>query len=472
MRRVILKGLRILGLGLVIYFLFGLGQLEAEEGESSGLEFVSQNNLPPVVRISETNKKRLIEFQKKQLRFVYQDGFRLKDMYRSGPYVRGEIDIAGTGFALAGLCVAAERGLISREKAAEFAYLTIMRALELQRSSRTSYAGFLYHFYLWDQRENRFYHKEDVEVSTIDTALLLAGIITAGEYFGGGLRDKAEEFYSQINWKEFFDGRRRQFHMAYRDGRFFGWWDYYTDEILLISLLAIGAPNPDFRVFPEDAFSSFQINFGRYNLGSEYVYSWWGSLFTYIYAHIFFDFERLGPDKFSRVDWWENSRRAIEADIAFCRDHGYPEYVWGLSACWSRKKPNWDEWEYRSAVGGGLSGEGLRYDNQKNGVWPIAPFITIATLPFFDLENDFKNNPAFLAWDFMERNIYNHEGFVVESLDAHSLDAQGRPRQNSNYIVGMDILTAALMIENALSGLIWEHFMRNQYVQRACELVF
>jgi len=428
---------------------------------------VAVKNIP-----SDFNKKRLLEFQNKQLKFVYQENFRLKDLYRSGPYVKGEIDIAGTGFALAGLCIAVEHGLISREKAQDFAFSTIMRCLELQQGPKTSFAGFLYHFYLWDQAAERFYHKADVEISTIDTALLLAGIVTAGEYFGGQVKAKAEEFYIQINWKEFFDFSRRQFHMAWRDSKFFGYWNYYTDEILLISLFAIGAPNPEFRVFPEDAFSGFQVNFGRYNLADEYVYSWWGSLFTYLYAHIFFDFRKLGPDKFYHVDWWENSRRAIEADIAYCRDDNYPENVWGLSACWSRVRSNRDEWEYRFDVGAGLSGEGLRYGNKKNDVWPIAVHAAVTTLPFFDLENDFKYNPAFLAWDFMEKNIYNHEGFIIESLDANSLDKDGRPRPNSNYTVGMDVLTPALMLENAFSGLIWDYFMRNQYVKRACELAF
>ncbi|MFN7170817.1 MAG: glucoamylase family protein, partial [Candidatus Omnitrophota bacterium] len=362
------------------------------------------------------HKKRLLEFQKKQLKFVYQEQFRLKDLYRSGPYVRGEVDIAGTGFALAGLCIAVEQGLISFEKGRDFALATIMRCLELQNDPQTSFSGFLYHFYLWDQERERFYHKPEVEVSTIDTALLLAGMLTAGEYFGGVVRDKAEEFYSQINWKEFFESSRRQFRMAWKNGNFFGGWDFYSDEILLIALLAIGSPNPDYRIFPEDAFSGFRVNLGSYNGGEKYVYSWWGSLFTYIYAHIFFDFKKLGPDKFYDIDWWENTRRAIMADIRYCRDEGYPENVWGLSACWSRTRPGWDEWEYRSDVGGGVSGDGFRYGNKKNGVWPVAPFITISCLPFFSLENDFKNNPAFIAWDFMEKNIYNHEGFVIASL--------------------------------------------------------
>lgn len=473
MRRMGRRGLKIIAWGMGVCFLFNFRGLEAEVTDDRGGETVS----PPLQIIvknipSDINKRRLLEFQNKQLKFVYQDYFRIKDMSRSGPYVKGEIDIAATGFALAGLCVAAEHGLVSREKAQELALATIMRCMELQRDPRTSFAGFLYHFYLWDQAEGKFSHKDDVEISTIDTALLLAGLITAGEYFGGVICSRAEEFYSNINWKEFFDSSHRQFRMAWKNKKFFGYWDYYTDEILLISLFAIGAPNPEFRIFPEDAFSGFRVNFGRYNLGDEYIYSWWGSLFTYLYAHLFFDFKKLGPDKFYGVDWWENSRRAIEADINFCRDEGYPAYVWGLSACWSRRKAGWDEMEYRYMVGGGLSGEGLRFENKKNNVWPIAVHAAISALPFFNLENDFKDNHAFLAWDFMEKNIYNHEGFIIESLDANSLDDEGRPRQNSNYTVGMDILTPALMLENAFSGLIWEYFMRNQYVQNACRLVF
>lgn len=427
---------------------------------------VKDNSLPGI------NKKRLLEFQHKQLKFVYKENFRLKDMYHSGPYVKDEVDVAGTGFALAGLCIAAEHGLIPKEKAEEFAFNTILRCLQLQGDSRTSFGGFLYHFYLWDETGAQFYHKKDVEISTIDTALLLAGIITAGEYFGGKVKEKAEEFYSGINWKKFFDFSKRQFHMAYRKGSFFGYWDYYTDEILLISLFAAGAPDPDFRVFPEDAFSGWRANLGRYNLGDEYVYSWFGSLFTYLYAHMFFDFKNLGKDKFYNIDWWENSRRAAQADIDYCRDNSYPENIWGLSACWSRVKPGWDEWEYRPAVGGGLSGEGICFDNKKNGVWPIAAHAAISTLPFFDCNGDFKDSPAFLAWNFMEKNIYNHEGFIIESLDANTLDKEGRPSSNSAFTVGMDILTPAIMLENTFSGFVWKYFMQNRRIRSVCKMVF
>ncbi len=427
---------------------------------------VKDNSLPGI------NKKRLLDFQYKQLKFAYKENFRLKDMYRSGPYVKNEIDVAGTGFALAGLCISAEHGLIPKEKAEEFALATILRCLQLQGDSQTSFEGFLYHFYCWDHANERFFHKSDVEISTIDTALLLAGVITAGEYFGGRVKEKAEEFYSGINWKKFFDFSRRKFHMAYKKVNFFGYWDYYTDEILLISLFSAGAPNPDFRVFPEDAFSGWRVNKGRYNLGNEYVYSWFGSLFTYLYAHMFFDFKNLGRERFSNIDWWENSRRAAQADIDYCRDNSYAENVWGLSACWSQVKPRWDEWEYRFAVGGGLSGEGIRFDNKKNGVWPIASHAAISALPFFNCDGDFKDNPAFLTWDFMEKNMYNHEGFIIESLDANTLDKEGRPFSNSAFTVGMDILTPAIMIENAFSGFVWKYFMQNRRIRNACEMVF
>lgn len=414
--------------------------------------------------------KMLRKFQFQQLNYSYQDFFRLHGFYKSSPYVR-EADIATTGFALAGLIAAVENGLLPLEKAKELALETIATSLELQKDPSQSYLGFLYHYYISNEYSGKLEHKPGVEVSSIDTALLLAGIITAGEYFDSQgypeVKKLAEEFYSGINWKGFFDSQRKLFHISWR-GKFSGYWDFYTDEILLISILAQGSPIPEYRVDIKDSFAKIKIKKGRYK-NLEYVYSWYGSLFTYLFAHAFIDFRKLGKDIFYGIDWWQNTKNAILADIEWCRENNYPPDIWGLSAAWSRVSANSQIMEYRDKIGAALSGaldEWERIDNQKNGVRPVAPYASIASLPFFE-DRPLRENPAFRNFLKVHQRAVDRSGLLIESLDASRVDEEGIPEVNSHWLVGMDIVFPALMIENYFSNLIWDNFMRNFYVQFA-----
>ena len=88
-------------------------------------------------------------------------------------------NIAGSGFGLTALCIGAERGWAQKLTTTAF-----------------NYQGFYYHFLsLWDCSRAGASH-----VSTIDNALLLAGAITAGEYFGGEVRDIAQKIYQGMQW--------------------------------------------------------------------------------------------------------------------------------------------------------------------------------------------------------------------------------------------------------------------------------
>ncbi|HEO63752.1 MAG TPA: hypothetical protein ENN78_00595, partial [Candidatus Omnitrophica bacterium] len=325
--------------------------------------------------------KALKKFQDQQLNYCYQDYFRINGLYKSSPYVN-EVDIATSGFALAGLIVAAEKGLLSQDKAKNIFIETVNACLRLQNDPKSNYHGFLYHFYLPDYSGNNLKPKSGVEVSTIDTAILLAGILTASEYFTrqgySECRDKAREFYSNINWRYFFNGSRKQFHMAWSNG-FFGFWDYYTDEVFLIAILAQGSPVVEHRVDIRDSFGNITVKQGSYK-GYSYVYSWYGSLFTYLFAHAFIDFRRLDKDLVHSVDWWQNTKSAVLTDIQWCRDNGYPKDIFGISACWSKSSASGPAiMEYRDRIGSALSGcsPAERFYNNKNGVKPVAPYTAI-----------------------------------------------------------------------------------------------
>ncbi|MDP8233261.1 MAG: glucoamylase family protein [Candidatus Saelkia tenebricola] len=411
----------------------------------------------------------LKEFQVQQLNYCYQEYFRINGLYKSSPYVK-EVDIATTGFAISGLIVAAEKGLISLIEAKDMALKTINSCINLQKDPSQNYCGFLYHFYVFNEYTDSLEHKSGVEVSTIDSSLLLAGIITAGEYFNTKgypeVKEKAREFYANINWSMFFDYNSELFRMSWQ-GKFNGHWDFYTDEIVLIVLLAQGSPNPEYRVDIRQSFGNIRIKKGVYK-GSEYAYSWYGSLFTYLFAHTFMDFRRLGKDILYDMDWWQNTKNAVSADISWCKTSSYPKDIFGLSAAWSKKTPYSDEMEYRDRVGAALcgAGEGARVYNDKNGIRPVAPYASIGSLPFFD-DQPLLENPSFKMFAKIRTKAVDRSGLLVESLDASKLDSNGIPEVNSHWLVGMDIVFPALMIENYFSGLIWDNFMNNFQVQFA-----
>lgn len=414
--------------------------------------------------------KELRKFQFQQLNYCYQKFLRFEGLYKSSPYVM-EADIAATGFALAGLISATENGLIPIEDAKNIAIETINTCIKLQKDTSQSYLGFLYHYYIYNEFVGKLDHKPGVEVSTIDTSLLLAGIITAGEYFNSKgypeVRKSAQEFYSNINWKGFYDEKRGLFYMAWR-GKFEGYWDFYSDEILLISLLAQGSPVPEHRVDIRQSFGNIKIQKGKYK-NYEYVYSWYGSLFTYLFAHVFIDFRKLGKDTIFGIDWWQNSKNAILADIEWCQEHNYPQDIWGISACWSKIQLNSDDMEYRGRIGAALCGaldEWERIDNDKNGIKPVAPHASIACLPFFD-DLPILENPAFKNFSKIRNRAVDRSGLIIQSLDASRVDENGIPQVNSHWLVGMDIIYPVLMIENYFTGLIWENFMSNSCIQLA-----
>ena len=106
-------------------------------------------------------------------------------------------------------------------------------------------------------------------------------------------------------------------------------WDWYTDETLLIVLLGQSSPVSSHRLPPE-SMTNWNRPQGRYRQGEPFVYSRFpGTLFTYMFAHCFYDFKAMGPDSLG-IDWFENTRRAVLANRDWCRDHAN-EYarLWG-----------------------------------------------------------------------------------------------------------------------------------------------
>ncbi|HRU94409.1 MAG TPA: hypothetical protein P5195_04155, partial [Anaerolineae bacterium] len=128
----------------------------------------------------------------------------IRDRY---PGSEGIASIAAVGFGLTAYPIGVEQGYITREQGYERANGTLDTLLALDREH-----GFYYHFLDMETGARAW----ESEVSTIDTAILMMGVLAAGEYFGGEVQAKAEQIYADVDWPWFVDPARNMFYMAYR----------------------------------------------------------------------------------------------------------------------------------------------------------------------------------------------------------------------------------------------------------------
>jgi hypothetical protein len=262
--------------------------------------------------------------------------------------------IAATGFGLTALTILAERAgvgtnprwTISREAARARAGATLRAVREIQERQPAApeewgWAGLPYH--LVDERGRR---ARKSEVSSVDGALLLAGVLQAGQHFGGALREQADAIFRNADLKRFHRKEHNRYSHGWRPegGLFAVEWDRPGDETLLVCLLSLARDPAD----PD----RLRAGYGYPREIEEYagipvVRSYFGSLFTYAFAHFWIPFDRLGKDRpgdagmpdVPAVDWWENSRRAVEASRRYHLDRlrEFPalgEDAWGASSCY------------------------------------------------------------------------------------------------------------------------------------------
>lgn len=229
--------------------------------------------------------------------------------------------IAGTGFFLASLVAGVELGFAEKATVEPIASKTIDTIEKLPNEE-----GFFYHFY--DMRNNQRLYQ--CEVSTIDTALLLAGVITVGEYFGGQVKSKAYRLLDRVNWRYFVEENSKLFHMAKYDNGFHAYWDVSSEQLLLYVLSGSGKNKVD-----KECYYAFKRLYGRYEQ-YEFIHGWFGSIFTHQFSHAFVDFFRLKDQ--NGVNWYKNSVTATLANRQYCIDSknlhkGYGQNSWGLTAC-------------------------------------------------------------------------------------------------------------------------------------------
>jgi len=358
-----------------------------------------------------------------------------------------DASIAVSGFGLTALCIGAERGWIDKEEAENRALKCINTFIKNTKDPNDIIAegkyGFFYHFLDMDTAKR----VKNCEVSTVDTALLLCGAITAGEYFGGIVKEAAESLYKNAQWDKFLNKNRNSSHFNCFT---MGWtpegdfhethWDFYSDETMLINLLAIGSPT--YSVNP-NVFYSFTRKKGKYKNGELFIYSWNGALFTYQYAHAWFDFRGL-VDK-EGVNWWHNSINASIANRKFCIDNSnkyitYGPSSWGITSCELR--------DGRYVMHFGVPPCGRSIPVHDGTISPSGAAGSIIFIPFKSL--------SALKYYYTLPHLWGVYGFK----DSFNIDKNWYSQKYYGLGKGIELL----MIENFRTGFVWKHFMKNQHV--------
>jgi hypothetical protein len=249
--------------------------------------------------------------------------------------------IAAVGMGLSVFIVAVERGLMPRTEAID-RILKILRffhnSAQGPEPEATGYKGFYYHFL--DMQTGK--RVRPCELSTVDTAILMAGTLAAASYFSGKgaaereVRELAETLYRRVDWKWALDGGTTLSHGWNPESGFLPYrWDQGYSEAIILYALALGSPT--FAIEPQGYKEWIATFEWKKVYDIEYLYA--GPLFIHQMSHLWIDFRGIHDD-FNRkvgIDYFENSRRAtyVHREYGIKNPQGfahYNEYVWGLTA--------------------------------------------------------------------------------------------------------------------------------------------
>jgi hypothetical protein len=383
---------------------------------------------------------------------------------------------AAVGFQLSALPIGVERGWITRAEGEERA-ATVLRSL-VDRTDNKKYGIYLHYLKSATAAPPDFTTRKryEFQASTIDHALLQAGVMTAASYFGGEVATLADKLVDTADWHAMYDAKAGMITHGWRASSDRGvegsgeirphYWKFASDEERLVAFLAAGAPNAKHAVEPAAYYRLERIVKQHGDL-PEYVVSWNGSLFTYFFAHCWIDYRHLATDdpaefgeRGPRVDWFENSRRAVLTHRQRCIEAS-PQFQtlshnrWGLAPCIFGTK-------YLVAdVRPNISDKDIWLDAvvppyAAGAAIMFAPHESLAALHEYRSLENAEGKP--LVWRDPNQGGY---GFV----DAFSL---APPRAQDTYI-GVDVGPLLLAIENARTGLIWRLFMQHAAARRAVE---
>jgi hypothetical protein len=391
----------------------------------------------------------LEDIQHAAFNYLWTEANPANGMVRDRSQSGSPSSIAAVGFALSSICIGIDHGWITRAQGQARVLETLNHFWTapqgLAGSGTIGYKGFFYHFLHMGDGLRQW--EWDTELSTIDTALLLAGVLDCQQYFNTAdatdvqIRTLADNIYRRVDWQWARNPTNNAIRHGWKPSTGYLPYDWIGySEAMIVNILALGSPT-----FPV-TFATWTAWTNGYNFtnpgygGQSYVV--FPPLFGHQYSHCWIDFRNKRDAKMTGygLDYFENSRRATLAQQAYCIAHpgpaGYSATLWGISA------------------GDGPTGYRARgAPPALNDDGTITPTAVVSSLPFAPeiclptIRNLYDNYPA----------LWGTYGF----LDGFNLS-------NGWYgpdFLGIDQGPMVLMIENAFNAGVWLRFMQNPYIQ-------
>ncbi|HXA79585.1 MAG TPA: glucoamylase family protein [Candidatus Acidoferrales bacterium] len=340
--------------------------------------------------------------------------------------------IAATGFGLTALCIGDERGYVPHAEARG----RVLNTLRFLWKKLPNHRGFFFHWANINTGERLW----DSEVSSVDTAILLCGVLTCREHFQHSeIGDLAYDIFDRVDWTWLSEDTRILPHGWTPESGFLQFrWDNYS-EMMMMYLLGLGSSS---HPLPPETWTAWKRVTFEYD-GIRYIGSF-APLFVHQYSQAWFDF-RGKRDQYT--DYFQNSITATEVHRRFCMDLAsqFPDYsdsLWGITASDSAR--GYVAWGGPPATGP-IDGS-------------VVPCAAAGSLPFLPqpavrVLETVKNRYGQRAW--------TRYGFV----DAFN------PLTNwyDSDVVGIDTGISMVMAENARTGYVWNTFMKNPEAVRGME---
>ena len=400
------------------------------------------------------------------------------DRQPRGEAIRGKpaaspSSIAAVGFALTTYPIAAERRLISRSEAADRALTTLRFLWSLPQDSKSpsdktgtnvaGYRGFFYHFI--DTKTGL--RAWDCELSTIDTGLLIAGVLFCQSYFDRltaperEIRALADSLYRRIDWR---------WAMGDTTGIWMGWkpeegWSQLTwygyNEAMIVYILALGSPT---HAVPPSVWEHWTAPYvWAEHYGQEYLN--FAPLFGHQYSHAWIDFRGI-RDPYMRargIDYFENSRRATYANRVYAMENpgqwrDYSDSIWGLTACdgpgdttfaVDGRTRRFHSYSARGSSSTWSNDDGTIAPAAAGGSLPFAPEICIPALKA-------------MRSKYGDR-LWTKHGFL-DAFNPSFITPQTPNGWFDHDYLGIDQGPIVLMTENLRNGFVWKVMSRNRYI--------
>jgi len=358
----------------------------------------------------------------------------VRDRFRvSGKDPGGPASIAATGFGLTALSIAAKRGYLSHAQARD----RVLATLRFLWRKLPNHRGFFYHFADVNSGERQW----DSEVSSVDTAILLCGVLTCRRFFDyeEEINDLASSIFDRVDWTWLSEDTAMLPHGWMPEIGFLPYrWDGYS-ELMMMYLLGLGSAS---HPLPADAWNAWKRTIFEYD-GLRYIGAF-APLFVHQYSQAWFDFRGM-RDRYA--DYFQNSAIATEVHRRFCLELAkqFPDYsedLWGITASDSQR--GYVAWGGPPAMG---RIDGTVVPSAAGGSLPFLPHDCLRVLRTMKTR---YGDGAWRRYGFV--NAFNP---LTKWYDTD--------------VIGIDTGITILMAENTRSGFVWETFMRNPEARRGME---